>query len=62
MIRINQLKLPAWHKEEEIGRKAAGMLHAAPDQIKKISVVRKSLDARKKEEIRYIYTVDIELA
>ena len=62
MIRINQLKLPVWHKEEEIGRKAAGMLHAAPDQIKKISVVRKSLDARKKEEIRYIYTVDIELA
>lgn len=60
MIRISQLKLPVDHKPGDIKKKAAKLLRISPDAIKKLNIVRQSIDARKKEEILYIYTVDIE--
>ena len=63
MIRINQLKLPveqATGKEiEELTRKAAGMLHIDKSLILQLHIIRRSIDARKKPQIFYTYTVDV---
>ena len=61
MIRIHQLKLSIYHKPEELKKKAAKMLRIAPEQIRSLHIVRQSVDARKKEEILYIYTVLVDV-
>ena len=60
MIRITQLKLPVTHKEEDLVLKAAKILRISPDSIRSWRIVKKSVDARKKGEILFIYTIDIE--
>lgn len=60
MIRISQLKLPVDHREEDIRNKAAKLLRIEPAAIKSLKLVRQSIDARKKDDIFYIYTVDVE--
>ena len=61
MIQITQLKLPVGHQPEELKTKAAKILRVAPDKIETIVIRRQSLDARKKPELFYIYTLDVEL-
>lgn len=60
MIRISQLKLKIPHTEEaltaEIARRAYGQKPI------KWKIVRRSIDARKKPELYYIYTIDAEFA
>ncbi len=58
MIRISQLKLPIKHKEADIKIAAAKALKLQPTKIKDVIIVKKSIDARK-NEVKYIYTVDI---
>lgn len=60
MIRITQLKLPVTYKEEDLVLKAAKILRISPDSIRSWRIVKKSVDARKKGEILFIYTIDIE--
>ena len=60
MIRINQLKLPVTHKTEDLYKKAARQLHIRPEDIRGLHIIKKSVDARKKEELLFIYTVDVE--
>ena len=56
MLRISQLKLPVTHTrkelEQEIIKKAGGRI---PNQWQ---IIRRSVDARKKPELFYIYTID----
>lgn len=61
MIRITQLKLSLDHKEDEILVAAAKTLKIHQKKIKSYHIVKKSIDARKKNEIKYIYTLDLEL-
>lgn len=60
MIRLTQLKLPADHEPEAIKKKAAKLLKIDLDAIRAVHIRRQSLDARKKPELYYSYTVDIE--
>jgi len=60
MIRITQLKLPLQHTAEDIKRAAARTLKIRSERIKELSIVKKSLDARK-NDIKYIYTVELSL-
>lgn len=62
MIRINQLKLPVNHTPEALKQKAAKALKLDPAAIGEVKVRRQSLDARKKPELFYSYTVDVRLA
>lgn len=62
MIRITQLKLPVDHGPEDLRKKAARLLRIRPEEIRKLNIVRQSVDARRKEEILLIYTVDVETA
>ena len=62
MIRITQLKLPIEHKKQELYEKTAKLLRIAPSEIKQLKIVKQSVDARKKEQILFIYTIDVEVA
>ena len=60
MIRIRQLKLPVEHSREELTKKAAKALRVKPEDISRIHIERQSLDARKKPELFFVYTIDAE--
>ncbi len=63
MIRISQLKLSVNHSEEDLKKKAAKTLKLQPADIRRVTVVKQSVDARKKSsEVLFIYTVDVEVA
>lgn len=62
MIRITQLKLPVGHTGEALKNKAAKTLKIRPEEITGFHIRRQSLDARKKPELYYSYTVDVEVA
>ena len=61
MIRISQLKLPLGHSRQDLVRKAARALGVRERQVEDLSILRQSVDARKKPEIFYSYTVDVKL-
>lgn len=60
MIRIHQLKLPVTHSKDEIPARIARTLKISPDRIRSWNIVKQSVDARKKDSIGFIYTVDVE--
>lgn len=59
MIRINQLKLSIHHKPEDLKTRAARMLRIPTESVSALHIVKQSVDARKKEDILFIYTVDV---
>lgn len=63
MLRINQIKVSAFCNSEEceeiIYKKVASKLNIAVDRIDDLRIVRRSLDARKKNDINYVYCVDV---
>lgn len=61
MLRVNQVKLPAGHSESDIKAQAAGMLRIPAGDIRQVRIVRQSIDARKKPDICYIYSLDLEV-
>lgn len=62
MIRITQVKLPVTHKNEALKTKAAKLLGISEKEIAAVKVVKQSLDARKKDQLAYSYTLDVTLA
>lgn len=59
MIRINQLTLPLEGDFELLKGKVAKLLGISMKQIEQISIVRQSIDARKKHQVQSVYTVDV---
>ncbi len=60
MIRITQLKLPLKHSEANLKQEIARTLKVPVNKIAEYSIEKKSIDARK-EDIKYIYTVEVTL-
>ena len=60
MIRINQLKLPVDHTQEALWAKAAKALKIPVKDIRSIQIIKQSVDARKKEDIHFTYSIDVE--
>lgn len=61
MIKITQLKLPIKHSEEDMLQAIAKFLKLPVEKIKDFSILKKSIDARK-DEIKYIYSVQVSIA
>ena len=61
MIRINQLALEVTHGPGALKKKAAKLLKIQETMIAGISIVRRSIDARKKDNLLYSYIVDVTL-
>ena len=59
MIRINQLKLQIPHTEEALEKKIQKTLHLKKGDSFTYRIHRQSLDARRKPELFYVYTVDV---
>ena len=60
MYRITQLKLDIRHSQVDLVKAAADALRIKPSDIKDLRVFKRSVDARKKPEIFYVYTVDVD--
>ena len=62
MLRVNQIKVLPQAGEQTLRKKVADILNIKPMYIEKLHVVKQSIDARKKPEIYYSYSLDVELA
>ena len=60
MIRIQNLSLPLDYGPEELKRKAARALGVSPTALGSVRLLRQSVDARKKDQVRYICTLGVE--
>ena len=61
MIRINQIKMPLHHDAAALEQKIRKRLGLSGGQELRYRIIRKSIDARKKPELYYVYTVDVEV-
>lgn len=61
MIRINEIRLELDDSEDLLNAKAAKILKINKKYIKKLTIFKKSVDARKKEDIHFSYSVDCEI-
>jgi uncharacterized FAD-dependent dehydrogenase len=61
MIRIQQVKVPLKHTQADVVRKACKMLHLKEEEIIAYQISKQSIDARKKTELSYVYTIDLKL-
>lgn len=62
MIRINEIKLSLEEDEKELNIKAAKILRINEKYIKTLTIFKKSVDARKKDDIHFTYSVDVEIS
>ena len=61
MIRIQNISLPLDGDEELLRKRAARILGVRPGALEELRLVRQSIDARKKQDVHYVYTVDVSL-
>ncbi len=61
MIRINEIRLELDDSEELLSAKAAKILKINKKYIKRLTIYKKSIDARKKDDIHFSYSVDCEI-
>lgn len=61
MIRLKNIKIRENLTEEEVFQKAISKNKINPEEVSKWYIYKKSIDARKKDDIHYNYTIDIEL-
>ena len=59
MIRLRDIPLPPEHNAHQLQFEAARMLRISNSQIRQLRIVRRSVDARKKPDIKIIYTIDV---
>ncbi len=58
MLRVNQVKLKPGHDPEQLRKKTAETLGIPLQEVLSVKIVRQSVDARRKPEILYSYSVD----
>ncbi len=59
MIRIREIALPPEHNVAQLSYEAARLLHISNSKVRKLQIVRRSVDARKKPDVKIVYTVDV---
>ena len=59
MIRLRDIPLPPEHNAHQLQFEAAQMLRISNSKIRALRIVRRSVDARKKPDVKIIYTVDV---
>ena len=60
MYRISEISLKLEGTEADLKQAAAARLKVAPEQIRSLKLFKKSVDARKKNDVHFICTVDVE--
>jgi len=59
MIRIREIAMPPEHNPAQLSFEAARLLKVSNSKIKKMNIVRRSIDARKKPDVKVVYTIDV---
>lgn len=57
MIKLQQLKMPLQHTTADLIKKSAALLHISEKDITSFEILKRSIDARKKEDVCFKYTV-----
>ena len=60
-VRISQIKVPLKHQIDDVITKACKKIRISISDIAEYEIVKKSVDARKKEQLQYIYSLDLVL-
>ena len=61
MIRIRDITLPPRHNVSQLSFEAAQLLRVSNSTIRSFKIVRRSIDARKKPDVKYNYTIDVQV-
>ena len=61
MLRISEIKLPLDYTEEDLKLKAAKFMKVQPEDITSLKVFRRSVDSRKKQNVHFVFTIDVEV-
>ena len=59
MIRIREIALPPEHSVAQLAYEAARALKIQNSKVRSVKLVRRSVDARKKPDVKIVYTVDV---
>ena len=59
MIRIREIPLPPEHDVNQLIFEASRLLRVSASKVRNIKIVRRSVDARKKSDVKIIYTIDV---
>jgi len=59
MIRIREISMPPEHSVHQLSFEAARLLKVSNSKVRGFSIVRRSVDARKKPDVRIVYTIDV---
>ncbi len=59
MIRIREISMAPEHNVAQLSYEAARLLRISPSKVRKLKIVKRSVDARKKPDVRIVYTVDV---
>lgn len=62
MIRLTEIRLPLTHEEGELREAIAKKLRIPAQQVLSFTLFKRGYDARKKNNIQLIYTLDVEVA
>ena len=61
MLRLTEIKLPLDHSDEDLPAAIATKLDIARQELLSVAIFKRSYDARKKDNIRLIYQLDVAL-
>ena len=61
MIRLREIALPPEHNVAQLQFEAARMLKIPNSMVRQVKLVRRSIDARKKPDVKIVYTIDVKV-
>lgn len=61
MLRLNEIKLPIDSEETELYKIVCNMLHIKREEIKELIIYKRSIDARDKSNIIFVYTLNLQV-
>lgn len=59
MIQISNIRLPLGSDQELLEKKIAKLLRVGRSEVQELQLVKQSIDARKKDDLRMVYTVNV---
>ena len=62
MLQLSQIRLPIDHPDSALRHAAASVLGVKPEQIISLMVKQRAVDARKRSEVQFCYTLLVEVA
>lgn len=61
MLKINQIKLPVGHSEQDLKERIRKELRLSAHDVFSYEIIKRSLDARKKPQLYYVYCVQVKV-